>query len=71
MENPEFAKIADMICVRRNGDWINGVVVAVSGRVFKVRFFDGRADVELRNTKFLTVEQKGWFLHKTPKTCNG
>lgn len=64
--------VADLITVRHRGEWLHGFVISVEGRDFIVRFYDSTVpDKRLTNSRFQTIEQKGWMLQKTPNTCNG
>jgi len=75
MEKPA---VSDLIAIRFRGEWLQGYVIAVESdeRHFTARFFDptindGKGQIDLIDSGFHTIQQKGWTLHKTPKTCNG
>ena len=64
--------VGDLITVRYRGEWFKGLVVLIEGKSFMVRFFDDKVpDIMLTNSRFQTVQQKGWWLEKTPVTCQG
>jgi hypothetical protein len=75
MEKPA---VGDLISVRFQGKRYQGYVIAVESdeRHFTARFFDptindGKGQIDLIDSGFHSIQQKGWTLHKTLQTCNG